>query len=92
MKYFDKLQMVLTIAGISCLILAFIFQIYMTLTATPIYDAETNQLVGYQYLVVPQTLFTIFAFTHVALIAWFIARSITYKMRKKEREQENTGY
>lgn len=91
MKYFDRLQLIITIAGISCLVLTLVFQVITTLTATPIYD-EMGLLEGYDYELIPQTFLSIFTFAHIGLLTWFIARSITFQMRKKEWEQEKAGY
>ena len=83
MKLFDKTQMILSICGVATLILSLITFVITIMTATPIYD-ENNALVKMVYLDVPQTLFTIFFFICLASSVWFLARLITYKMRKKE--------
>ena len=91
MKFFDRMQLIITIAFGACLLLAFISFVIMLVTATPMYN-DDNILSGLKYHIVPQTLFTIFTFSHIALFFWFVARTITYKMRKKEWEQEHAGY
>ena len=91
MKYFDTLQKIIIVSAIATLVLAIVFQVFTVSGATPIYD-EKGALESYQYPVVFQTLFSIFVFLHIASFTWFIARSITYKMRLKEEKDEQEGY
>ena len=86
MKLFDKYQKIITITGLACFALSSIFYVWMVITATPLYD-ESELIVGYDYQVVPNSLYSIFAFLHIACVVWFVIRLLTYKTRLKEYEQ-----
>ena len=83
MRLFDKTQIIISICGVASSILTLIFLVVCLLTATPVYD-ENNVLVKIVYLDVPQAFLSIFFFLSAASTVWFIARLVTYKMRKKE--------
>lgn len=89
MKYFDKWQKFIVIgAGVS-LFLMIVFYVAMVSTATFVYD-ESGFVVDLEVDLRLQLFYSAFFFMQLAFGAWFIARSITYGMRKKEwlKEQE----
>ena len=85
LKYFDKYQFIIGITTIASLIISIILFIVMVVTATPIYD-ENGALINLIYNNIIQTIFTIFFFLQLTAVVWFIARTITYKMRVKEED------
>lgn len=83
----DKYQKIISLVGIICFVLSLVFLTWNSATATPVLD-ENGATIDFQYQALPSTLFSIFAFFHVACLTWFFARLLTYKMRQKE----DTGY
>ena len=85
LKYFDRYQFIIGITAIASLIISIILFIVMVVTATPIYD-ENGALINLTYNNIIQTIFTIFFLLQSTAVVWFIARTITYKMRVKEED------
>lgn len=91
MKYFDKWQKLIVIgAGVS-LFLMIVFYVAMVSTATFVYD-ENGFVVDLEVDLRLQLFYSTFFFMQLAFGAWFIARSITYGMRKKEALKEQEEY
>ena len=84
-RFFDKTQLLIAIIAVSATLLSLIFFIVMLFTATPTYD-ESGALTDLTYNNVIQTIFSIFFLIELIAIVWFIARSITYKLRIKEED------
>ena len=84
-RYFDKCQLIIAIVGLSSMLISFVLFVVMTLTGTRVYD-ENGILTGITYNNVLQSIFTIFFLVQLIAMVWFIARSITYKMRVKEED------
>ena len=85
-RYFDKYQLLLGITTLISMFVATSLFVAMVLTGTRVYD-ESGALTGITYNNVLQTIFTMFFLTQLIALTWFIARSITYKMRVKEEER-----
>ena len=85
LKYFDKYQLLLAISAASGALISFVLFVVMVLTGTRIYD-ENGILTDITYNNVLQSIFTIFFLIQIIAIVWFIARTITYKMRVKEED------
>ena len=85
LKYFDKYQLLLAISAAGGALISFVLFVVMVLTGTRIYD-ENGILTGITYNNVLQSIFTIFFLIQIIAIVWFIARTITYKMRVKEED------
>ena len=91
MKYFDKWQKLIVIgAGVS-LFLMIVFYVAMVSTGTFVYD-ENGFVVDLEVDLRLQLFYSTFFFMQLAFGAWFIARSITYGMRKKEWLKEQEEY
>ena len=91
MKYFDKWQKFIVIgAGVS-LFLMIVFYVAMVSTGTFVYD-ENGFIVDLKVDLRLQLFYSSFFFMQLAFGAWFIARSITYRMRKKEALKEQEEY
>lgn len=91
MKYFDKWQKLIVIgAGVS-LFLMIVFYVAMVSTGTFVYD-ENGFVVDLEVDLRLQLFYSTFFFMQLAFGAWFIARSITYGMRKKEALKEQEKY
>ena len=84
-KYFDKYQLLLAIVTIASMIISTVLFIVMVITGTRIYD-ESGALTGIIYNNILQTIFTMFFLTQLIALVWFLARTITYKMRLKEED------
>ena len=84
-KYFDKCQLLLAISAASGALISFVIFVVMVLTGTRIYD-ENGILTGITYNNVLQSIFTIFFLIQIIAIVWFIARTLTYKMRVREED------
>ena len=84
-RFLDKCQLLIAIIGLASLLIAVILLIVMLFTATPTYD-ENHVLTDLTYNSVVQSIFAIFYLTHLTAVTWFIARSITYKLRIKEED------
>ena len=85
LKYFDKYQLLITIIGLAMLLVAVVLFIVMLFTATPTYD-ESGHLTTIEYNFTIQTVLMIFYLLHITAVVWFLARSITYKLRIKEED------
>ena len=88
MKFFDRYQKIIVYVGIVSVILSFIFLMWNVATATPVYD-EQGLLAGYEYMKAPQTLYSITFGVNGLCFTWFVIRSITFTMRKKEERDIN---
>ena len=60
----------------------------MFLTATIEYD-EVKEMDVVVYNAVLQSLYSVFMFINFVCLVWFIVRALTFKMRKKEYDQES---
>lgn len=85
MKYFDRYQLLIGIVAIASMLVSFVLFIVMVLTGTRIYD-ENGALTGITYNNIIQVIFTIFFLLQLIAIIWFVARTLTYKMRVKEED------
>ena len=85
MKFFDKTQLILAISAIASFIVFVIIFIVMSATAETIYT-EDGLVDHLAYNGVLESLFSIFVLAHLMMLTWFIARSITFKLREKEVE------
>ncbi len=91
MKYFDKWQKLIVIgAGVS-LFLMIVFYMAMVATSTPVLN-DVGDVVDIKVDLRLQLFYSTFFFMQLAFGAWFIARSITYGMRKKEAFKEQEEY
>ena len=91
MKYFDKWQKLIVIgAGVS-LFLMIVFYMAMVATSTPVLN-DVGDVVDIKVDLRLQLFYSTFFFMQLAFGAWFIARSITYGMRKKEALKEQGEY
>lgn len=84
-KFFDRTQLLLAISAIASFFIFIILFIVMSTTAETIYTEEglVDHLV---YNNVLESIFSIFVFIHLMMLTWFIARSITFRLREKEAE------
>ena len=91
MRYFDKWQKFIVIgAGVS-LFLMIVFYMAMVATSTPVLN-DVGDVVDIEVDLRLQLFYSTFFFMQLAFGAWFIARSITYGMRKKEALKEQEEY
>ncbi len=91
MKYFDKWQKFIVIGAGASLFLMIVFYVAMVSTGTFVYD-ENGFVVDLEVDLRLQLFYSTFFFMQLAFGAWFIARSITYRMRKKEWLKEQEEY
>ena len=91
MKYFDKWQKFIVIgAGVS-LFMMIVFYVAMVSNAQPVLN-DVGEIVDLKVDMRLQLFYSTFFFMQLAFGAWFIARSITYRMRKKEALKEQEEY
>lgn len=91
MKYFDKWQKFIVIgAGVS-LFMMIVFYVAMVSNAQPVLN-DVGEIVDLKVDIRLQLFYSTFFFMQLAFGAWFIARSITYGMRKKEALKEQEEY
>ena len=88
LKFFDRYQLIITIIGIGALATGFLIFIPMFLTATLEYDA-VREMDVVVYNPVLQSLYSVFMFINFTCLVWFVVRALTFKMRKKEYDQES---
>jgi uncharacterized BrkB/YihY/UPF0761 family membrane protein len=88
LKFFDRYQLIITIVGIAALMIGLTIFVPMFLTATIEYD-EVKEMDVVVYNAVLQSLYSVFMFINFACLVWFIVRALTFKMRKKEYDQES---
>ena len=88
LKFFDRYQLIITIVGIAALMIGLTIFVPMFLTATIEYD-EVKEMDVVVYNAVLQSLYSVFMFTNFVCLVWFIVRAATFKMRKKEYDQES---
>ena len=86
LRYFDRYQYLIVIVAIASLAVSMIFLVVMLFTATPVYAEETGELIDLKYNSIIQIIYSSIVLIHLTASAWFIARTITYKMRCKEEE------
>ena len=84
-RYFDKYQLIIAITALSSALVSFVLFVVMVLTGTRVYD-ESGALTGITYNNIIQTIFTVSFLIQLIALVWFIARTITYKMRLKEED------
>ena len=84
-KFLDRYQLILAIVAIATTLISTVLFIIMLVTATPVRD-ETGALQEITYIYPLQMVYSIFFLLQLTAITWFIARSITYKMRLKEKD------
>ena len=88
LKFFDRYQLIITIVGIAALMIGLTIFVPMFLTATIEYD-EVKEMDVVVYNTVLQSLYSVFMFINFTCLVWFIVRAATFKMRKKEYDQES---
>ena len=88
LKFFDRYQLIITIVGIAALAIGLTIFVPMFLTATIEYDA-VKEMDVVVYNAVLQSLYSVFMFINFVCLVWFIVRALTFKMRKKEYDQES---
>lgn len=88
LKFFDRYQLIITIVGIAALMIGLTIFVPMFLTATIEYD-EVKEMDVVVYNTVLQSLYSVFMFINFTCLVWFIVRALTFKMRKKEYDQES---
>ena len=88
LKFFDRYQLIITIVGIAALMIGLTIFVPMFLTATIEYD-EVKEMDVVVYNTVLQSLYSVFMFINFVCLVWFIVRAATFKMRKKEYDQES---
>jgi len=88
LKFFDRYQLIITIVGIAALMVGLTIFVPMFLTATIEYD-EVKEMDVVVYNTVLQSLYSVFMFINFTCLVWFIVRALTFKMRKKEYDQES---
>ena len=88
LKFFDRYQLIITIVGIAALMIGLTIFVPMFLTATIEYD-EVKEMDVVVYNPVLQALYSVFMFINFTCLVWFIVRALTFKMRKKEYDQES---
>ena len=88
LKFFDRYQLIITIVGIAALMIGLTLFVPMFLTATIEYD-EVKEMDVVVYNAVLQSLYSVFMFINFTCLVWFIVRALTFKMRKKEYDQES---
>ena len=91
MKYFDKWQKLIVIGTGVSLFLMIVFYMAMVATSTPVLN-DVGDVVDIKVDLRLQLFYSTFFFMQLAFGAWFIARSITYGMRKKEALKEQGEY
>ena len=91
MKYFDKWQKFIVIGASVSLFLMIVFYMAMVATSTPVLN-DVGDVVDIKVDLRLQLFYSTFFFMQLAFGAWFIARSITYRMRKKEALKEQEEY
>ena len=84
-KYFDRPQLLISIVGVSAFAISLIIYVIMFLTAQVIYSDE-GVMENMIYNETLQNIYTLFLAIHLGAVTWFIARSITFKRRKKEAD------
>ena len=84
-RYFDKYQLMIAIVAVAMAIISVILFIIMLLTSTITYD-ENGAISEIIYNNTLQMIYSIFFLGQLTALVWFIARTITYKMRIKEED------
>ena len=82
LKLFDKTQLLISISAIASLLLSTVFFFAMSFTSQTLVDEEGKSQIFYNPTL--QGLYSFFIFAHILAIVWFVARLITFKLRKKE--------
>ncbi|HHT67134.1 MAG TPA: hypothetical protein GX010_02785 [Erysipelotrichaceae bacterium] len=82
-KFFDIYQKILLGTGVVSVVLSIIFSSIMVANMEIIYDGD-GLIESIKYPLVYQTLYSMAFFLTVFCFAWFIIRSATFKLRKKE--------
>lgn len=88
LKFFDRYQLIIAIIGIGAFVTGLIIFVPMFLTATLEYD-EIREMDIVVYNPILQAIYSVFMFINFLALVWFIVRAITFKMRKKEYDQES---
>ena len=88
LKFFDRYQLIITIVGIAALMIGLTIFVPMFLTATIEYD-EVKEMDVVVYNAVLQSLYSVFMFINFTCPVWFIVRALTFKLCKKEYDQES---
>ena len=87
LKLFDKAQLLLSISAIVSFLLGTVFFFAMQFTSQTLVNEEGVSQIFYNPTL--QGLYSFFIFAHLLAIVWFVARLITYQLRKKEEMKEN---
>ena len=85
LKYLDRYQLIIIIVGIASFAASMVAFIVMLFTATVVYD-ESGAIDTLTYNDIALTIYGLFMLTHLTALTWFLARTITYKLRIKEEE------
>ena len=92
MKFFDKWQKAFLIGAGASGFLAAIFYVLTVMTAKVVEGTEDYLIPQYEYNYTYQVFYSAFFFVQLAFGTWFLARLITFKMRKKEALEEQQEY
>lgn len=84
-KYFDKIQFIISIIGVASFIM-FIVMYFVSLFTSQVKLNEAGDVEDIIFNPVLQNIFMAFLIINALANIWFIARSLSYKARKKEAE------
>ena len=82
LKRFDKYQLLIAILSASSFALSTVFFIIMYFTAQIVVEEGELQKIVYDSTL--QGIYSFFTFAYILGSVWFIARLLTYSLRKKE--------
>ena len=81
-KIFDKYQLLIVVLSASSFALSTVFFIFMYFTAQIVVEEGELQKIIYNPTL--QGIYSFFTFAYILGSVWFIARLLTYSLRKKE--------
>ena len=84
-KYFDRYQYIITLISLGALLLSIVAFFVMVFTGTYTKN-ESGEIDGVTYNNIALSIYGTFVLIHFTASVWFLARTITYKMRIKEEE------
>ena len=84
LKRFDKYQLLIAIISASSFALSMIFFVIMYFTAQIVVEEGELQKIVYDSTL--QGIYSFFIFAYILGSVWFVARLLTYQLRKKEIE------
>ena len=85
LKYLDRYQLIIIIVGIASFAASMVAFIVMLITATVVYN-ESGAIDSLAYNDIAVTIYGVFMLTHLTALTWFLARTLTYKLRIKEED------